>query len=70
VGPSARTREGALLERWLAQCGVTGPLYTIARRCVFAGAFVSAAQADAVDALVAALEDPRETTFGTGALRC
>jgi len=49
---------------------VTGPLYTIARRCVFAGAFVSAAQADAVDALVAALEDPRETTFGTGALRC
>ena len=23
VGPSARTQEGALLERWLAQCGVT-----------------------------------------------
>jgi hypothetical protein len=23
VGPSARTQKGALLERWLAQCGVT-----------------------------------------------
>src|SRR5215218_9073973 len=30
VGPSARTQEGALLERWLAQCGVRAPLYSIA----------------------------------------
>src|SRR4051794_2933160 len=31
VGPSARTQEGALLERWLVQCGVRGPLYSIGR---------------------------------------
>jgi hypothetical protein len=31
VGLSARTQKnGALLERWLAQCGVTRSLYTIA----------------------------------------
>src|SRR4051812_8024097 len=30
VGPSARTQKGALLERWLAQCGVRAPLYSIA----------------------------------------
>jgi hypothetical protein len=30
VGPSARTQEGALLERWLVQCGVRAPLYSIA----------------------------------------
>jgi hypothetical protein len=31
VGPSARTQEGALLERWLVQCGVRAPLYSIAQ---------------------------------------
>ena len=29
MGLSARTRGGVLLERWLAQCGMTTPLYSI-----------------------------------------
>jgi len=37
-GPvGAHPRRGHCSKRWLAQCGVTRPLYTIASTCVFVG---------------------------------